>query len=177
MKKQLIIVFLFSILIIAGCGSTDNNDISTNTDENEDVKNLIATYSGDKTASQSVSVTGTQLIITEENGEEIVHSLPDDEFFVSIAPFKTETHPCTFHSLTGCQGELDSESFDVLIEDSKGNIVIEDSMKTGANGFIDMWLPRHDTFSVTITQGNKQTTAEISTDDDSPTCITTMQLS
>lgn len=177
MKKQLIFAFLLSILMIAGCSNENNNNVSINDSQGEDVKDLIATYSGDQTSTKSVSVTGTQLIITEENGEEIVHALPEDEFFVSIAPFKTETHPCTFHSLTGCQGELDSESFDVRIEDSTGNVVIDETMETGANGFIDMWLPRHDTFSVTISQGNEKTTAEISTEDDSPTCITTMQLS
>lgn len=176
MKKQLMIALLFSILIISACSNT-NSDTMSNDAQNKDIKELIASYSGNQTSPKSASVTGTQLIITEENGEEITHELPEDEFFVSIAPFKTETHPCTFHSLTGCQGELDSESFDVRIEDSDGNIVLEEKMETGANGFIDIWLPRHDTFSVTITQGNEQVTETISTNDDSPTCITTMQLS
>lgn len=170
MKKQLSVLTLMSVLVLASCGSLTNN---TN---QEEVKTLIETYSGHQTAAESASVTGTSLIITEENGEETTYDLPEDEFFVSIAPFKEVTHPCTNHSLTGCQGELTDQSFDISIENTEGEVFYQETKRTGENGFIDLWLPRHDTFFVEITQENKRATAEITTFDDSPTCITTMQL-
>lgn len=178
MKKRLIITLLFSTFMLASCdNSITQTDKATGNTKDDNIKELIEEYSGDKTTKQSASVTATELIITEDDGEETTYDLPEDEFFVSIAPFINETHPCTNHSLTGCQGELTSESFDVYIEDSEGNVLYQEVKKTGANGFIDLWLPRNDTFIVEITQENKRTEEELSTFDDSPTCITTMQLS
>src|SRR5699024_11690022 len=63
-----------------------------------------------------------------------------DEFFVSIAPFVETTHPCTNHSLTGCQGELVEKEFDVYIEDEEGNVVVDETMTSLKNGFIDFLM-------------------------------------
>lgn len=102
--------------------------------------------------------------------------MPEDNCFVSIAPYKERTHPCTNHSLTGCQGELFEEEFEIYIEDSEGNIIVQDQLRTEANGFIDLWLPRNETFHVTIKQKRKVAKETIITFDDRPTCITTMYL-
>ena len=59
-------------------------------------------------------------------------------------------------SLTGCQGELVNEEFDVYIEDTEGNVIIDQTMKTESNGFIDLWLPREKSYKVTIAYGEKQ---------------------
>src|SRR5699024_8707503 len=91
--------------------------------------------------------------------------------------FLNETHPCDIHSLTGCQGELVNEDLEVQIENSSGEVILDEKQQTEANGFIDLWLPRDDTFNVTITQDGKKTTSEISTYDGDNTCITTIQLS
>lgn len=80
------------------------------------------------------------------------------------------------HNLTGCQGELANEEFDVYIEDTEGNVVVDEMMKSYSNGFIDLWLPRDQTFNVTIEHDGKQVESEISTFEDDGTCITTMQL-
>jgi hypothetical protein len=79
--------------------------------------------------------------------------------------------------LTGCQGELVEKEFDVTIEDSEGNVVIEDKLKTQSNGFFDLWLPRDKTYQIKIEHDGKVTEAEISTFENDPTCVTTMQLS
>lgn len=102
--------------------------------------------------------------------------MPEDEFFVSIAPFLNETHECDIHSLTGCQGELVDTEFDVLIKDSDGELLIDEEKQTEANGFIDVWLPRDDTYTVTIKQDGKETSSEIFTFDGDKTCITNMQM-
>src|SRR5699024_12829207 len=112
----------------------------------------------------------------EEDNEELVYELPEEEFFVSIAPFINETHECAVHSLTGCQGELGEEDFAVLITDSSGEVVVDETMTTEKNGLIDLWLPRDETSVVEMTQGSRTTEAKISTLDGDKTCITTMQL-
>lgn len=43
------------------------------------------------------------------------------------------------------------------------------------NGFIDLWLPRNQEFSVKMTDGDLETEEVLSTYEDSRTCITTMQ--
>ena len=53
---------------------------------------------------------------------------------------------------------------------------MDETVKSQANGFIDLWLPRDNTYHVTITQGDKSVESEISTFKGDNTCITTMQL-
>src|SRR5699024_12202939 len=65
---------------------------------------------------ESASIDSELLMVTEDGGEQI-YDLPDGEFFVSVAPFITYTHPCSVHSLTGCQGELVNADMDVQITD------------------------------------------------------------
>ncbi len=78
--------------------------------------------------------------------------------------------------MTGCQGELADEEFDVYIEDSEGNVVVDETMKAQPNGFIDLWLPRDKTYKTKITYNGKTAESEVTTYEDSITCITTMQL-
>src|SRR5699024_12737489 len=103
-------------------------------------------------------------------------ALPIYEFFVSIAPFFKETQHCKDHSLTGCQGELVQESFDVTIEDETGNIVLEDTIQTEKNGFFDLWLPRDQTYNIKMEHDGKNVDAAFSTFEEDGTCITTIQL-
>lgn len=78
--------------------------------------------------------------------------------------------------MTGCQGELVEEEFNVYIEDMEGNVIIEEAVKSQTNGFFDLWLPRDKTFQIKIEYDGKVSEAEISTFDNGGTCITTMQL-
>lgn len=78
--------------------------------------------------------------------------------------------------MTGCQGELVEEEFDVLIEDEEGNVILDETLTSQANGFIDLWLPRDKTYQVTITQNGKAAELELSTFEGDDTCVTTMQL-
>lgn len=77
---------------------------------------------------------------------------------------------------SGCQGEMMEEEFDVYVEDAEGNVVLDDTLKSLKNGFIDLWLPRDKTFQVTINHKGKAVTSQISTFKEDATCITTMQL-
>jgi hypothetical protein len=80
--------------------------------------------------------------------------------------------------LTGCQGELVEEEFNVLIEDAEGNIIVDEKVVSQPNGFMDFWLPRNKTYQVKIEHlaSGKKVEAELSTFKDDGTCITDMQL-
>src|SRR5699024_7565991 len=97
---------------------------------------------------EAASITSSELMVKDENQEETAYELPEDEFFVSIAPFVNETHECDIHSLTGCQGELVDTEFEVYIEDSEGEVIKDE----------------------------EESTSEITTFDGDKTCITDMQM-
>src|SRR5699024_8934841 len=111
MKMVIYSVTLMYELILATWGWGYYVIESTGSLSKEELKALVNDYSVGNVEGHQVSITSEQLIITDENEEEIVHYLPEDEFFVSIAPFFNETHPCKDHSLTGCQGELVDQDF------------------------------------------------------------------
>ena len=103
--------------------------------------------------------------------------MPKDEFYLSVAPFITNTHECLYHSATGCRAELKQEEFFVEYIDLDGNIIVSENMMSLSNGFIDLWLPRNVEGTLTITQGELVATKVISTATGEPTCETTMFLS
>lgn len=176
--KNKFIIAMFAVLALLIAYNNQTFDQGSEDMPAEDVKDLVNEYSaGHFSDEKAATITATELIITDQEDNESVYNLPEGEFFVSIAPFLTETHPCTDHSLTGCQGELAHKDFDVLIEDSGGNMIVDDTMNSGENGFIDLWLPRNQTYQVTITHEGKQVESDISTFVEDGTCITTMQLS
>jgi hypothetical protein len=144
--------------------------------EPENVKQLVQEYSASQTKNESASITSEQLIVTDSSGSETTYPLPQDEFFVSIAPYIENTHPCAIHSLTGCQGELIEKQFNVYIEDQEGNVVVNQMLTSQANGFIDLWLPRDKAYKATIEYEGKAAETEFSTFADDDTCITTIQL-
>jgi hypothetical protein len=58
------------------------------------------------------SVRPGELLLSEVGSDEpTVVDLPDDEFYLSVAPYLEQTHDCYFHSLTTCRGELAGERF------------------------------------------------------------------
>jgi len=181
-RIKLSIFVILSMMLLMGCSSETEPETETEAEvateslDTASIKALVNDYTIDKLDAKQASITSTELIIEEDDNQKKVYQLPEEEFFVSIAPFKTETHECDIHSLTGCQGELVSESFDVEITNASGDLVLDESKTTEANGFIDLWLPRNDTYTVVITQDDKTTEAEISTFEGDKTCITTMQL-
>lgn len=172
MRKSVLVVFgLLLSLVLVACG----ND-SSERKEIEDIKEKVHEYSvGNFGENVTASITSHELIV-KDKGIETTYDLPSNEFFVSIAPFITTTHPCGIHSLTGCQGELVKKDFDVFIQDEEGNVVVDETMTSLENGFIDLWLPRDKNFKVKITHDGKTVDANISTFEGDNTCITTMQL-
>src|SRR5690625_5369270 len=144
MRIRTIIFLALTMLVLAACGGEDTSQSEGSLSTN-DIKDLVNDYTVDNLEPDSASITSHELVV-EEDKEELVYELPEEEFFVSIAPFINETHECAVYSLTGCQGELVEEEIDVLITDSSGVVVVDETMTTEKNGFIDLWLPRDETF-------------------------------
>ena len=68
------------------------------------------------------------------------------------------------------------KEFDVYIEDTEGNVILDKKMTSQLNGFIDLWLPRDKTYRIKIEHKGKMVESEFSTFKNDGTCITTMQL-
>lgn len=170
-KLRIMIVLSVFILLVA-CSNNQVIESDTN-----DIKQLVHEYSVETKENEIASITAKELIITnDDDGNKTVYQLPEGEFFVSIAPYINETHPCKDHNLTSCQGEMVNKEFDVLIEDTDGNVVIDDTLQTETNGFIDLWLPRDKSFNITISHDGKKVESDFSTFKQDGTCITTLQL-
>lgn len=162
-------------LLLSGCAD-EKQDKGGTAQSAVEIKQMVNDFSTDKLSAESASITSHQLIVSNSNQSQKTYDLPKDEFFVSIAPYINGTHPCAIHSLTGCQGEMNDESFAVKVTDGEGNVIIDDTLQAHSNGFIDMWLPRDRKYQVEIGYDEKSVTEEISTFEGDNTCISTMQL-
>ena len=171
MKLKIVSVLLITLALLTACAGESKVDTT------ENIRDLVNDYSVRNKTAASASITSTELIVTDDSDKETRYDISEEDFFVSVAPFISETHPCDIHSLTGCQGELVNQDFDLYIEDEEGNIIIDGTMNSGENGFIDLWLPRNHVLKVKIIHEGKQVDSEISTFENNGTCITTMQLS
>ncbi|MDO5634727.1 MAG: CueP family metal-binding protein [Micrococcus sp.] len=125
------------------------------------------------------SVRASTLVLTDDQQHSAELALPMGEFYLSFAPYERQTHECFFHSLTTCLGEMRNEEFAVNIFDkASGETLVEDNMTSYDNGFIGLWLPADRELTlVVITPEGKSAEQTISTAEDAPTCLTTLQLS
>ncbi|WP_342423656.1 CueP family metal-binding protein [Paenibacillus sp. FSL E2-0178] len=192
MRKQIVagtcaVVAAIGIFIYAGSGERNTADVEeaqaqgssqpVSQAATQDIKQMVSDYSSRALTSQSASITSTQLIVDSGGPNEVTYALPENDFFLSVAPYVQKTHPCATHSLTGCQGEMAGQDFDIYIEDAEGKEVMKQTVKSQPNGFIDLWLPRDQKLQITVTHDGKQAKTEVSTFKSDDTCLTTMQLS
>src|SRR5699024_7421703 len=132
MKKNLLAVIgLLLILTVVAC-----DDRISNEKEAQDIKEMVHDYSVGNIDDVTASITFQELIVTDSGNKEMSYELPEEKFFVSIAPFIEKTHDCSIHSLTGCQGELVEEEFEVYIQDKEGNVIVDEKMTSLENGFL-----------------------------------------
>ncbi|OFR66880.1 CueP family metal-binding protein [Corynebacterium sp. HMSC078H07] len=121
------------------------------------------------------SVRPNELILTSEQGQASL-PLPEDKFYVSIAPYVSATHDCFNHSLSTCTGELGKEDIHVTITDDDGNELVNEDTTTSDNGFIGYWLPADKKGTITIKQDGKTGEVPLDTSEEGATCITTLQM-
>ncbi len=143
--------------------------------ENMSVKEKIEYFSNND-SDYRASATDSVLTVIDKDGNKTEYDMPEDEFYISIAPYINSTHPCAYHVPTGCSGELKSKEFDIKVTTEGGTVVLDEKVKSYKNGFIDLWLDRDETYTVEISYNGKSVVEEISTYSGDYTCITTMQL-
>jgi hypothetical protein len=131
----------------------------------------VAERPGDLMASVRVD----ELLISDGSSEAAL-PIPDDTFYLSVAPYLDSTHDCFYHSLTTCQGELSERDVDVTITTDSGEILVDETVTTFDNGFVGFWLPRDVDATLEISYQGKNAQMPISTGPDDPTCLTTVQL-
>lgn len=193
---SLAIVFA-GALVLTGCSSAaprdteshNSHDVGndsllrehglTGMDARQIIDRLDAMPVAQRPAGLMAAVHPDSLVLSDGAGRQSVLPLPQEEFYVSVAPYSQQTHDCYFHSLTTCQGELANESLKVTVtEKSSGQVLIDDEERTFGNGFVGLWLPRGIEATLRIEHEGKTASQLISTANaDDPTCLTTLRLS
>lgn len=124
--------------------------------------------------SSSIENDKVKITIEEELFE---YNLPNDEMYISIAPYIETTHDCFSHSLTGCQGELINQEIQIVILDELGLIISDELYFSGKDGFIGIWLPKDEIYEFKIYYQALETSMQISTRNELKTCYTEGELS
>lgn len=117
-------------------------------------------------------ITGEALYLYQGE-DEVSVPLPKDLFFVSIAPYINDVHPCQVHNLITCRGELYGETMLITITLNDGSVLYSEERTTQANGFIGLWLPAGIEGTLSVEMPNRSVSHPISTFANSDTCITT----
>ncbi|WP_460796458.1 CueP family metal-binding protein [Nocardioides pacificus] len=130
----------------------------------------------DRPTDLMASVRPSELLLTSGD-EEVALDVPEDTFYLSVAPYVDQTHECFNHSLTTCTGELSAEEIEVEIVDEAGDeVLVDETRTTFDNGFTGFWLPRDIEGTLRVTYDGKTGEVDFATGDDDPTCLTTLQL-
>ncbi len=121
-------------------------------------------------------ITPDNLVFEFPDKKKVEIPLPADSMMIAIAPYVDKTHRCATHYISGCQGELVDVPVKVLAVKNDGTVLIDQTLSTMSNGFIELWFPRDINITLTMESMNRKVEGELSTFSDSNTCITTMQL-
>lgn len=194
-SRRLAAVPVAVALLLAGCSSssTPSSDAETGAPAAADASSLLRDFGldgmdtrevidhldrlgGDERPTDLMASIRTDEVVLSDGTRETTLPMPADELYVSMAPYVDQTHDCFFHSLTTCQGELMNADVDILVRDDQGEVVLEETTTTYANGFVGVWLPRDLTGTVALTVDGRSVEAPLSTTADSATCLTGLQL-
>lgn len=92
--KTAAFTLLLAAVMLAGCsGKSTDEGSSLKENAPSDIKEMVHEYSTGKMKTKNASITSQQLLVTDSNGNKSAYDLPNDEFFVSIAPYVEQTHP------------------------------------------------------------------------------------
>ncbi|AZT94756.1 MAG: CueP family metal-binding protein [Brevibacterium aurantiacum] len=187
---------LISALVLSGCAASSSPEPASPTTGGQSVdSDFLAAHDlagldaaqvierldtmpvADRPAGLIASVKPDALVLTDDQERETQLPMPDDEVYISVAPYREQTHDCYFHSLTTCLGELANAEVQVTLTSDDGEVLVNETRQTYDNGFIGIWMPRGIEATLTIDHKGQTGTTTISTmNDDDPTCITTLQL-
>ncbi len=180
--RKLILSIVLIIAVISAITLLVTNNSNKTFLEKEGLEGLTTVQMVEKLEAKTIdpnnynaSITATQLSIYT-SVKTYTFDVPDDLFYLSIAPYINQTHPCGTHSLVTCRGELKNTTFYVLIKDDLDNIIVDQVVTSENNGFAGLWLPRNMTGTIYVEYNNFSATSEIETFNDSNTCLTTLKL-
>lgn len=130
----------------------------------------------DRPADLTASVRPDHVVVSDGT-QQVKLAIPDGRFYLSVAPYLSRTHTCFYHSLTTCRGELAGREIGVkIVDETDGTVLVDETRTTFDNGFLGFWLPRGFEGSVRMTYDGRTGETKISTGEDAPTCLTTLQL-
>lgn len=191
-RSRLLVVAAALVLTTGACSAQDDSTASVGSSSSAQ-EQLLAEHGLEGLSAQEIveeldrspqarpltlgaSVQPDELLLMDEDTE-LTMPLPDDLFYLSVAPYVSSTHDCYHHSLGTCQGELAGQEMQVMITDDSGEVLVDEEVTTYTNGFAGFWLPKGSSGTIEVDYDGRSGVAEFSTDDDDPTCLTTLQLS
>lgn len=180
MKNKLVLTIIIGIVFVSvsvwflSLPSGANKVLKQLDLENTEIKEVVNNLDQriDEPTNVGARITGDKLFLYD-NEKEYSLDLPTDSFFVSIAPYINEVHPCTIHNLVSCRGEIFNQTMRIRIVDENNQIIIDEDRTTQANGFIGIWLPKGISATLKVDYDGLTVEYPISTYSESDTCITT----
>jgi hypothetical protein len=168
------------VTLLTGCSSPTSDgdvlaDLGFSGMTGEEIVTRLDASADSRPLEFTASVREDQVLLGDGTTEVAV-PLEDGQFYVSVAPFVETTHECFFHSLATCQGELVDTPVEVRITDADGDVLVEESATTHANGFVGYWLPEDVDGTIEVRHGDLVGSVPFSTTEGSPTCLTILQL-
>lgn len=190
-KKLIVGCILFSLLIYSGIAfAQHNHDHGTMPvvigqdqqvmDELKGINGKQAMELANKWRQKNLDiitfVTPDAVNFKFKDGKTISVPLTDDQMVVSIAPYINYTHVCATHYMSKCDGELKNVPIKVMAITAGGKTLINKTIKTPSTGFFDLWLPRNQEITISVSALGKEATGKIYTYRNSKTCDTTLKL-
>ena len=199
MKKTLVAASLAALVTLAGC-STPAPATPAGTQAKPAASAPAAGQSGDVLAAVGLAGLSGKQIVDQLDQDPTARPLPmrasvrfdhvvvgdgtnetkvpiaGDEFYLSIAPYASQTHECFYHSLATCMGEMQAKQVHVKIADESGKVLVDEDATTYSNGFVGFWLPKNIKGNVTVTADGKTGTVPFATGSEDATCLTTLKV-
>jgi len=189
--KRLAAVIGALVLILAGCSSADPaSEPTAGGDEAEflaahdlggmgvaEMIDHLDRLGGEERSTDYMASIRPDELVFSDGQQELAVQMPEDRFYLSVAPYVSQTHECFYHSLTTCQGELSDQDLQVrILDDATGEVLIDEEVTTYENGFAGFWLPRGLQGSIEVNYDGLTGAADFSTTDEGATCLTALQL-
>ena len=97
-------------------------------------------------------------------------------FYLSIGLYQNETHECFYHNVSGCEAEFKTESVAFHIKSQNSSYEVHGLGFTTTKGFFDFYLPKNETYFAEFEVKDLKGSGILTTNPDSPSCITTIRV-
>ncbi len=177
MKKVIVILCIMFVTFLSSCNQNENQDFLLRYNLEGmtiyEVIHELEVNNNDFTGLTAVIKTN-QLLLSDERGDFVI-IMPENEFYISIAPYINNTHPCIYHNMLTCQGDLTNQNLNVIITLNEEQI-INGEFTTYDNGFIGFWIPKNEEVEITIEYQHLFGVMHFVSNESASTCVTNMRL-